>query len=428
MKRIRRILALLLTAVMCLAAAVAPADPAPRFLAAGTSMAQELNNALNNYVSTEFSDAMTQLEILQTAAMICARDFDYRENCSTAERMVHYGGGDCWASTDFILLLCRRFGIRAVARLGYKDSVGSGTLHRNVLAEIDGRLYIAEAGYGGTKPRRWNVNAVDDYSAKYDRYEAAVGVRLVQYERGVMDPSAIPETAVLPETVGGLPVLIVGYAFQEDNTVTKRVVLPGTVRCVSALAFKNNTRLREINLPEGLDVIGVQAFSGCGALDSITVPSTVTTVYDSAFASCGRLTVCFLSGNTCFEGNPFRGTTVTIRAPRHSAAAIYAKANGLTWQETGSVMTLLKGLTAVDERAFEGSAAEGVVIPAGTTVIGPRAFADCSRLRWIEIPATVTEIAADAFSGSPDIRIAAPSGSRAAAFAAGKGLPLVEIR
>ena len=68
-------------------------------------------------------------------------------------------------------------------------------------------------------------------------------------------------------------------------------------------------------------------------------------------------------------------------------------------------MRLPAMLEEIDEEAFMGMAAEGIIIPDGCTTIGPRAFATCPNLIYVKIPASVTSIADDAFEGSDQVRI-----------------------
>ena len=69
----------------------------------------------------------------------------------------------------------------------------------------------------------------------------------------------------------------------------------------------------------------------------------------------------------------------------------------------------------IGEEAFEGVAAQQVVIPAGTRSIGTRAFADCGSLLIAVVPASVNNIAENAFAGT-DITVICPADSYAAAW------------
>ena len=70
-----------------------------------------------------------------------------------------------------------------------------------------------------------------------------------------------------------------------------------------------------------------------------------------------------------------------------------------------SLLRLPAKLKAIEAEAFAGLTVEGVILPDGCTAIGPRAFADCANLIYVRIPASVTDIAADAFEGCDSVRL-----------------------
>jgi len=73
--------------------------------------------------------------------------------------------------------------------------------------------------------------------------------------------------------------------------------------------------------------------------------------------------------------------------------------------------------TSIQAEAFMKAGMTVVVCPNTLKTIGARAFANCTALKQIYIPATTTAIADDAFSGCTGLTIYAPAGSAAAAFA-----------
>ena len=62
-------------------------------------------------------------------------------------------------------------------------------------------------------------------------------------------------------------------------------------------------------------------------------------------------------------------------------------------------------LTDIEAEAFAGLACEAVIIPDGCTTIGSRAFANCGKLIYVRIPASVTSYPNDAFQGCGNILI-----------------------
>ena len=62
-----------------------------------------------------------------------------------------------------------------------------------------------------------------------------------------------------------------------------------------------------------------------------------------------------------------------------------------------------KDLQKIENEAFANNACEGVIIPDGCVSIGSGAFRDCKKLIYVKIPASVEEIADDAFEGCGNI-------------------------
>ena len=68
---------------------------------------------------------------------------------------------------------------------------------------------------------------------------------------------------------------------------------------------------------------------------------------------------------------------------------------------------------------------EKVVMPSCISSIGSKAFADCTRLTCVVIPATDISIADDAFDGCRNITFVCPADSDAAKYAEAKGFDVV---
>lgn len=110
-------------------------------------------------------------------------------------------------------------------------------------------------------------------------------------------------------SVGGIEVTNIGRALQNRNVA--EVILPDTIRHISAEAFMECTQLTEIRVPKKLKYIGdrafkncrnlreltisehvihigKEAFSGCRGLQKITLPASVVQIGNDAFADCGN--------------------------------------------------------------------------------------------------------------------------------------------
>ena len=200
--------------------------------------------------------------------------------------------------------------------------------------------------------------------------------------------------------------------------------------------------LEECVVPEGVTTIGESAFEGCSTLTSLILPSTITTVNARCFAIASNSCVI-----TCYAATPpnadpltFTGYKGKVAVPAESIDA-YKTATGWstvatqieaiatpTWpvtldgvtynSTTGSgsayvtgftnrskqcnvtIQKMVQGLpvTSIDARALNHSWMTTVAVPATVTEIGANAFADCTYLTAVSLPSGLTQIADDLFS------------------------------
>lgn len=94
--------------------------------------------------------------------------------------------------------------------------------------------------------------------------------------------------------------------------------------------------------------------------------------------------------------------------------------------EVPQKLVLPAELNTIEAGAFAGDSFVCAVLPEGCTEIGAAAFGNCTQLRFIEIPASVTAIDGSAFAGCSDqLIIVTVSGSEAERFAGENGITCV---
>ena len=130
-----------------------------------------------------------------------------------------------------------------------------------------------------------------------------------------------------------------------------------------------------------LNSLGQCAFAGCVNLRAVEIPSTVQTLGNSVFDGCTSL----------YE----------VRFRDGSAAQIPAQA------------------------FFECASLETVLFENDVTSIGNRAFSGCTSLEYVEIPKSVTTIAASAFDNCPALTLGVWYGSCAYDYAKQNHIPYV---
>lgn len=87
-----------------------------------------------------------------------------------------------------------------------------------------------------------------------------------------------------------------------------------------------------------------------------------------------------------------------------------------------SPFVLPASVRTIKSEAFLSTTAEEIVLPEGVEVIGSRAFADSDALRLINLPASLTSIAEDAFENSGSVCLICAENSVGQRFAESSGL------
>jgi len=244
--------------------------------------------------------------------------------------------------------------------------------------------------------------------------------------------------------------------FWECNMLTD-VNIPSTVTTIGEYAF-SNTGITEIDLHEGVTTICGYAFQKCAKIVKIAIPSTVTSIGEYAFWNCSSVAT-FTSHATVPPTAPkafnsgFPLTTCKLFVPQSSLDS-YREAEG--WMKFTNIAGLPEvgytfsqdgityRVTVISEDGCEVEVISGetpytgdVVIPATVsdcydytvTAIADNAFADCTGLTSVTIPATVKTIGSKAFKGCTGLVTITCLGSTPAVVEADafEGLALLEI-
>lgn len=204
------------------------------------------------------------------------------------------------------------------------------------------------------------------------------------------------------------------FAFQDCRNL-KQVVFPSTLEKIGESAFENCTKLEEATMQEGLTTLQDKAFCNCRSLKSVHLPGSVRHFGKGVFERCENLSQ--VSGD---ENVPWQGKGAFIRTPRLQTKAqdSYVLYDGsLELYADTEVEVRVPMAKTICKYAFaENPCIEKVYIHEGTETIEEMAFANCKKLRFIYIPASVTYIAENAFSGNTDFVISCHRGSVASSF------------
>ena len=137
--------------------------------------------------------------------------------------------------------------------------------------------------------------------------------------------SAATGKLVIPDTIEGNPVTIIGkQAFDGCKNLTS-ITVPDSVTSIGTYAFRLCTNLTSITIGDSVTIIAHQAFWKCTSLKSITIPNSVTSIGHQAFNSCTHLTAVTFLGDAPKEGKEVFKFTIST---------IYRKPEAKGWGET----------------------------------------------------------------------------------------------
>ena len=178
-------------------------------------------------------------------------------------------------------------------------------------------------------------------------------------------------------------------AFHASENV-ENLILPNTLTTIGSKMFAEST-LKFVIIPVGVTTIEQAAFEKCTALTSIEIPASVETIGDSAFMGCSKL------ATVTFE----KGSQLKTIGGRYGSGA-FANCTALTAIEIpASVETIeataFKRCSSLATVTFEKGSQLKTIGGEYSSSSYYGAFSDCSSLTSIEIPASVETIEATAF-------------------------------
>ena len=206
-------------------------------------------------------------------------------------------------------------------------------------------------------------------------------------------------------------------AFDSCSAMTSINLEDTAITEVSNFAFQNCSSLKSITVPDGVVSVGVSAFAECSGLTAMNLPDSVTSIAYHAFYGCTGLKTIYVPGavteigEEAFDGMSDEFILAVIDG---SVAYKYAEANDIPYGlYEGSLVfesylyTANSGAGSAVVNAYTGDEAS-VVVPAtinGLAVveIGEGAFAGNTALTTIDLPDSVTVIGARAFANCTNL-------------------------
>ncbi len=166
------------------------------------------------------------------------------------------------------------------------------------------------------------------------------------------------------------------------------------------------TVLDSTNIPKNITTINAMAFYGCSSLEKVDIPSNITKIEGSAFSDCKNLTYLRIPSTvTDCQGCSFNGciSLQTIYFDIVDWKNTYAVNFSNAGKNSDSlVLTIGKNVEIIKSHAFDNSYITEVIFEEESNCreIKEYAFSECSRLKAIQIPDSVTSLGTYVFEQS----------------------------
>lgn len=156
---------------------------------------------------------------------------------------------------------------------------------------------------------------------------------------------------------------------------------------IGSYAFDGCTSLVNVSIPDSVSSIGDHAFSGCTKLASVTIPTNVPSFGDDAFAGCENITSMTYSGTLA----QWCKQICDYNLMSYAKSVILAGENDLDLK-TVTTLTIPEGVTIIESTAFHWCMnLSNVIIPTSVTNIVRGAFYNCKNLYNVQYGGTLAQ-------------------------------------
>ena len=176
------------------------------------------------------------------------------------------------------------------------------------------------------------------------------------------------KSALLPNSL----MMIDNYAFYGCSSLST-VDFGNSVRFIGRSAFNSCTSLVSIDFPQSLASIGSHAFESCTSLTTLEIPSSVNAIGEQAFRYCsGIYYIDVDEANTEYDSRDYCNALIQTRGNRLLSGC--------------KTSTIPNSVTYIDDFAFARcSGLKQIIIPAAVDTIGTEVFDGCYGLQKMKV-------------------------------------------
>ena len=187
----------------------------------------------------------------------------------------------------------------------------------------------------------------------------------------------------IPDSVNEIGYTAFGACFS-----LKKVKLPKTLKCLSLGIFRGCVSLQDIVIPDSVEHIRDGAFECCKSLKKLTIPASVRWIDEGAFENCGPIEVTNLSDKYHLVDN-------ILMDILNRTVAYFGNDEHIVIPD---------GTTIIPPHAFAYTSVRRVTIPDSVVRICDYAFCECRQLEEVNFGNDDIEIWKNAFDNCPSLK------------------------
>lgn len=192
------------------------------------------------------------------------------------------------------------------------------------------------------------------------------------------------------------------HTFAECTSLNE-VVFGETVVRIPGYLLMKCTGLTKATIPESVAEIGESAFSGTG-LTEIMIPESVISIGEYAFHNCENLTTLYYNAGFCSEViNLFTGCTSLANV--NFGETVTKIPSYFLYNCSGlKQINIPNTITEIGESAFSHTGLTSITIPSTITVLGLGAFASCTDLTTVYFNSKNCNASGNVFNGCNSLK------------------------
>lgn len=201
----------------------------------------------------------------------------------------------------------------------------------------------------------------------------------------------------------------------DEKDEIKEVVIDEGISSIGNQLFRNLNKIEEVEIPESVDTIGKNAFIGCSSLESVSITNTIKEIGENSFQSTALKTVYYTGTSEEWENvtisgnnNKLNQAEVVIKPKEIANGQCGSNISWILYEDgmlelSGTGSTYNYSSKSVSPFLELSSQISYIKICSGVECIGTQVFRNCTQVKRVDFPKTLSKIGNNAFIGCKNI-------------------------